>query len=44
MVAAGIIVAVVSAVTVVIVLWLFVWGARQDGRDQKRRDAGLPPE
>ena len=41
MTAAGIILAVVSAVTIVIVLWMFWWAAREDGRDQKRTDARL---
>jgi hypothetical protein len=41
MTAAGIILSVVSAVTVVIVLWMFLWAAREDGRDQKRTDARL---
>jgi hypothetical protein len=41
MLAAGIVIAVVSAITVVVVLWMFVWAAREDGRDQRRRDAGL---
>lgn len=39
MTAAGIILSVVSVVTVVIVLWMFLWAAREDGRDQKRTDA-----
>lgn len=41
MIAAGIILAVVSAITIVIVLWMFVWAAREDGRDQKHTDARL---
>jgi nitrogen fixation-related uncharacterized protein len=41
MTAAGIILAVVSAITIVIVLWLFWWAAREDGRDQKRTNARL---
>jgi hypothetical protein len=41
MVAAGIIPSVVSAITIVIVLWMFWWAAREDGRDQKRTDARL---
>ncbi len=39
MIAAGIIIAIVSAI--VIVLWMFVWAAREDGRDQKDTDARL---
>ena len=41
MVAAGIILSVVSAITIVIVLWMFWWAAREDGRDQNRTDARL---
>ena len=41
MIAAGIILAVVSAITIVIVLWMFWWAAREDGRDQKRIDARI---
>jgi nitrogen fixation-related uncharacterized protein len=41
MVAAGIILSVVSAITIVTVLWMFLWAAREDGRDQKRTDARL---
>jgi hypothetical protein len=41
MIAAGIILAVVSAVAITIVLWMFWWAAREDGRDQKRSDARL---
>jgi nitrogen fixation-related uncharacterized protein len=41
MTAAGIILAAVSAVTIVVVLWMFWWAAREDGRDQKRTDARL---
>jgi hypothetical protein len=36
-----VIVSVVSAATVAIVLAMFWWGAREDGRDQKRLDARL---
>jgi hypothetical protein len=36
-----VIVSVVSAVTVAIVFVMFWWGAREDGRDQKRRDDRL---
>jgi nitrogen fixation-related uncharacterized protein len=41
MTAAGIILSVVSAITIVIVLWMLLWAAREDGHDQKRRDARL---
>ncbi len=41
MTAAGIILAVVSTITIVIVLWIFLWAAREDGRDQERTDARL---
>jgi hypothetical protein len=41
MLAAGIVIAVVSAITLLIVLWMFVWAAREDGRDQERRNARL---
>jgi hypothetical protein len=37
--AAGIVLAVMAALGLVIVLWMFVWAAREDGRDQARRDA-----
>jgi hypothetical protein len=36
-----VIVSVVSAITIAIVFAMFWWGAREDGRDQKRRDARL---
>jgi len=39
--AAGIILAIASAITIVIVLWMFLWAAREDGRDQKRTNARL---
>jgi hypothetical protein len=39
MIAVGIIVSVVSAFTIVIVLAMFWWAAREDGREQERRDA-----
>jgi len=39
MMTAGIILAIVSAITIVIVLSMFLWAAREDGRDQKRTDA-----
>jgi uncharacterized membrane protein len=35
----GIIVTVVLAISIVIVAVMFWWGAREDGRDQKRTDA-----
>ena len=41
MITAGIILAIVSAITIVIVLWMFLWAAREDGRDQKHTDARL---
>jgi hypothetical protein len=41
MLAAGIVIAVVSAIGLVIVIWMFVWAAREDGRDQDRRNARL---
>jgi hypothetical protein len=41
MLAAGILIAVLCAVGAVVVLWMFVWAAREDGREQKRRDAEL---
>jgi nitrogen fixation-related uncharacterized protein len=41
MTAAGIILTLVSTITIVIVLWLFWWATREDGRDQKRTDARL---
>jgi hypothetical protein len=39
MVSAGIILSVMFAIT--IVLWMFWWAAREDGRDKKRTDARL---
>ena len=36
-----VILSVVSAIAIVIVGVMFWWGAREDGRDQKRRDARL---
>jgi hypothetical protein len=46
--AVGIVVTVVLAVSLVIVGVMFWWGAREDGRDQKRIDAELrksrPPD
>jgi nitrogen fixation-related uncharacterized protein len=41
MTAAGIILAVASMVMVMIVLAMFWWAAREDGRDQKRTYARL---
>jgi len=35
----GIVLSVVSAVGIAIVTWMLWWGAREDGRDQDRRDA-----
>lgn len=37
----GIVLIVVSAIGIVISFWMFLWAAREDGRDQKRRDASL---
>ena len=39
--ALGIILTVVLAVSLVVVGVMFWWGAREDGRDQKRIDARL---
>ena len=39
--ALGIVLLSVSAITLVIVAVLFVWGAREDGRKQRRTDARL---
>ena len=41
MVTAAIILAVASTISIVIVLWMFLWAAREDGRDQKKTDARL---
>jgi hypothetical protein len=41
MIAVGIILVVVSAITIGIVFWMFWWASREDGRDQKRTDARL---
>jgi nitrogen fixation-related uncharacterized protein len=41
MLAAGIILIVVSAIAIAIVMWMFLWAAREDGREQKRIDARL---
>ena len=38
--AAGIIIAVLSVLGAVVALGLFVWAARRDGDDQRRRDLG----
>jgi hypothetical protein len=35
--------AVISLLAVVVWLGLLLWAAREDGRDQRRRDRGLPP-
>jgi hypothetical protein len=40
-IAFGIVVITVSAIAIAIVTVMFVWGAREDGRDQKRTDARL---
>jgi hypothetical protein len=40
MTAAAILLTAIAAITAGIVLGLFLWAAREDGRDQKRRDAG----
>jgi hypothetical protein len=37
----GIVLIAVSTVTLVIVAAMFVWGAREDGRKQRRIDARL---
>ena len=39
MIVFGIVVIAGSAIAVAIVTVMFVWGAREDGRDQKRTDA-----
>ena len=39
MIAFGIVVIAVSAIAIAIVTVMFLWGAREDGRDQKRTDA-----
>jgi hypothetical protein len=36
---AGIVASIATAVVVVIVIGAFLWAAREDGRDQDRRDA-----
>jgi hypothetical protein len=41
MIGVGIILIVVSAITIGIVFWMFWWASREDGRDQKRTDARL---
>jgi hypothetical protein len=41
MIAVGIVIAVACGIAILIVLWMFVWAAREDGRDQERRDARL---
>ena len=38
----GIAITVSCAVGVVIVTWMLWWAAREDGRDQERRDSELP--
>jgi hypothetical protein len=37
--ALGIVLIVVSTITLAIVAVMFVWGAREDGREQRRIDA-----
>jgi hypothetical protein len=37
--AAGIVASVVSGLVVLVCLAAFLWAAREDGRDQRRRDA-----
>lgn len=37
----GVVLTVVSAVGIAIVAAMFLWAAREDGRDQRRRDARL---
>jgi hypothetical protein len=39
--ALGIVLIAVSAITLVIVAAMFIWGAREDGREQQRIDALL---
>jgi hypothetical protein len=40
---AAFVIATVSAiVTVAATIWLFVWAARKDGEDQRRRDRQAP--
>ena len=41
MIVFGIVVIAVSALAVAVVTVMFVWGAREDGRDQKRTNAQL---
>ena len=41
MIVFGVVVIAVSAIAVAIVTAMFVWGAREDGRDQKRTDERL---
>ena len=41
MLAFGIVLITVSVIGIAIVLWMFIWAAREDGRDQKRTDARL---
>jgi hypothetical protein len=40
-VAAGILIAVVGLASAVFVLWLFVWAARKDGREDRALQARL---
>jgi hypothetical protein len=41
MTAYGIVITVVSAISIVVVGALFLWAAREDGREQKRVDRRL---
>jgi hypothetical protein len=41
MIALVVIVSVVGAISIGIVVAMFLWGAREDGRDQQRREALL---
>jgi hypothetical protein len=38
--AAAIVIATLSVVAAVVALGIFVWAARRDGQDQRRRDIG----
>jgi hypothetical protein len=41
MLAAGIVLIAVSALGIGVVAWMFLWAAREDGREQRRIDARL---
>lgn len=41
MLAFGIVLIAVSLLGIIIVTWMFLWAAREDGRDQKRTDERL---